>query len=167
MRYFSYTILLAIILSLYPTTNSLAQDKNAIFATYGTYGFGCTYTMNYERLLNTNSEEGAKKLAILGQVGFGGSIHSGLFGPTSKYRVYKIGINLLPGAKTKHIEVGLGAVYEQLLISQGGGWLGGPIKTKDRVLPRFSIGYRYQNENLVLRLGGSIEGLYISLGASF
>lgn len=151
MKHFLTCVICIIAISTFSqkeTEEDVGFNKNAIYANVGSGLLYFTATGYYERMLTQNS-----KISSFVKVGAGGYA---LWGVGGQFILAQYGI--LTGAKTHHLELGVGPSY----------FINGDMQG---ALP-FSgtIGWRIQKPggNFIFRMGASWpEAVYVGLGFSF
>ena len=146
---------------------NVEPPKNVVYFKAGTSFIYNSITLNYDLLLR-NRERGVFKNYYLNFEA--GTYHrnSG-FAPGPGYNglLGSIGVVGLTGKKNSHFEVGLGASFNRdtRIINQDGS----DNRKYSFILPKLTLGYRYQKKNgVVFRVGTSIpELIYMSWGYGF
>jgi len=125
-------------------------NKNAIYGNIGTWGLYFTATGYYERMLKQHMWN--KNISSFVKIGYGAEAH---WVGEGIYLLAQYG--LLTGAKTHHLEIGLGPIFYK-----------GDLKG----IPPLSgnVGWRIQKPggNFIFRMGVAWpEAFYLGLGFSF
>jgi hypothetical protein len=127
-------------------------NNNAIYGNVGIGGLYFTATGYYERIITQNS-----KISSFVKVGFGAEDHWPAGEGGGMYLLAQYG--LLTGAKTHHLEIGLGPSY----------FISGDFKGASPPISG-TVGWRIQKPrgNFIFRMGASWpEAVYLGLGFSF
>ena len=126
-------------------------NNNAIYGNVGNGGLYFTATVYYERTIKQKIWN--RNISSFVKVGFGAEAH---WEGEGMYILAQYG--LLTGAKTHHLEIGLGPNY----------FISGELKESPPISG--TIGWRIQKpkENFIFRMGASWpEAVYLGLGFSF